>query len=119
VISFWADHARSDTPLFLSAITIGELRRGVHLIRHRGDHQQPGALEAWLTQVLQDCGDRVLALDGEAAQLRGRLRVPHPANALDKQIAAIALLHDLTLVTRNTADFAGTSVRLLNPFSAA
>jgi predicted nucleic acid-binding protein len=116
VIAFWAEVARNDTPLFLSAITIGELRRGVDLIRHRGDHQQAGLLENWLEQVLKDYGDRVLPLDGDAAQLWGRLRVPDPHHAIDKQIAAIALLHDLTVVTRNTADFAGTRVRLLNPF---
>ncbi|MFS6827406.1 hypothetical protein [Cyanobium sp. ATX-6F1] len=46
----------------------------------------------------------------------GELRVPHPEHALDKQIAAIALLHDLTVVTRNTVDFNGTGVNLLNPF---
>jgi len=66
--------------------------------------------------VLDAYGDRVLALDADAAQLWGRLRVPDPSKALDKQIAAIALLHDLTLVTRNTRDFTATGVRLLNPF---
>ena len=119
VMAFWAEAARNDAPLFLSAITIGELRRGVDLIRHRGDHQQAAVLEAWLVQVLQEYGDRVLALDGDAAQLWGRLRVPNPHNAIDKQIAAIALLHDLTVVTRNSEDFAGTGVRLLNPFLAS
>ncbi len=68
--------------------------------------------------MLQTYGDRVLDLDGDAAQLWGRLRVPNPHNAIDKQIAAIALLHDLTVVTRNTADFTGCGVRLLNPFQA-
>ena len=57
-------------------------------------------------------------LDGDAAQIWGRLRVPHSHNAIDKQIAAIALLHDLTVVTRNTDDFVGCGVRLLNPFQA-
>ena len=118
VLAFWADAARKDTPLFLSAITIGELRRGVDLIHHRGDHQQAAVLEDWLAQVLQDYGDRVLPFEGDAAQLWGRLRVPHPHNAIDKQIAAIALLHDLTVVTRNSEDFVGTGVRLLNPFAA-
>jgi predicted nucleic acid-binding protein len=47
------------------------------------------------------------------------LRVPHAEHEIDKQIAAIALINDLTVVTRNTADFAGTGVRLLNPFAAA
>ena len=118
VRAFWADAVRDDTPLFLAAITIGELRRGVELIRHRGDHLQAQRLEQWLMEVLETYGDRVLDLDGDAAQLWGRLRVPHPHNAIDKQIAAIALLHDLTVVTRNTTDFAGCGVRLLNPFQA-
>ena len=117
VIAFWKDAAEHNTPIFLAAVTLGELRRGVELIRHRGDHQQAGVLEQWLDQVLQDYGDRVLALDGDAAQVWGRLRVPDPQHAIDKQIAAIALLHDLTVVTRNVVDFATTGIRLLNPFT--
>jgi predicted nucleic acid-binding protein len=88
----------------------------VTLIRHRGDHPQAALLEQWLEEVLQIYGDRVLDLDGDAAQIWGRLRVPNPHNAIDKQIAAIALLHDLTVVTRNSDDFASCGVRLLNPF---
>jgi predicted nucleic acid-binding protein len=65
---------------------------------------------------LQTYGDRVLDLDGDAAQIWGRLRVPNPYRAIDKQIAAIALLQDLTVVTRNINDFAGCGVRMLNPF---
>jgi len=118
VQAFWAAVARDETPLFLAAVSIGELRRGVELIRHRGDHPQAQLLEQWLVEVLQTYGDRVLDLDGDAAQIWGRLRVPDPHNAIDKQIAAIALLHDLTVVTRNTDDFAGCGVRLLNPFQA-
>jgi predicted nucleic acid-binding protein len=118
VQAFWAAAASDETPLFLAAVTIGELRRGVELIRHRGDHPQALLLEQWLGDVLQTHGDRVLDLDGDAAQIWGRLRVPNPHNALDKQIAAIALLHDLTVVTRNTADFTSCGVRLLNPFQA-
>ncbi|WP_411877301.1 type II toxin-antitoxin system VapC family toxin [Vulcanococcus limneticus] len=119
VVAFWTDVARLQTPLFLAAVSIGELRRGVELIRHRGDHQQAELLERWLDQLLDAYGERVLALDGDGAQLWGRLCVPDPHHAIDKQIAAIALLHDLTVVTRNTADFAGTGVRLLNPFQGS
>jgi predicted nucleic acid-binding protein len=105
VQDFWATAARGNTPLFLAALTIGELRRGVELIRNRGDHRQAQLLEQWLAEVLQTYGDRV--------------RLPNPHKAIDKQIAAIALLHDLTVVTRNIDDFAGCGVRLLNPFQPA
>jgi toxin FitB len=116
VRAFFADASEQERPLYVASITIGELRRGVDLIRRRGDGAQADALEQWLAELLEAYGDRVLVLDAEAAQLWGRLRVPHPEHALDKQIAAIALLHDLTVVTRNTADFFPTGVALLNPF---
>jgi len=67
VIAFWDAASENNTPIFLAAVTLGELRRGVELIRHRGDRQQARLLEEWLEQVLQDYGDRVLALDGDAA----------------------------------------------------
>ncbi|WP_259732912.1 PIN domain-containing protein [Synechococcus sp. CS-1331] len=60
VQDFWAAAARENTPLFLAAVTIGELRRGVELIRHRGDQPQAQLLEQWLAEVLQTYGDRVL-----------------------------------------------------------
>jgi hypothetical protein len=56
-------------------------------------------------------GENVLAFDAEAAQVWGRLRVPHPEHLLDKQIAAVALVYDLAVVTRNTADFEETRRR--------
>lgn len=59
---------------------------------------------------------RFLPVDEDVGQLWGRLRVPHPEHALDKLIAATALIHDLTVVTRNVDDFAGLGVRVLNPF---
>ena len=116
VRAFFAAASEKEQPLYVASITIGELRRGVDLIRRRGDGTQADALEHWLAVLLEAYGDRVLVLDTEAAQLWGRLRVPHPEHALDKQVAAIALLHDLTVVTRNTADFLPTGVALLNPF---
>ena len=67
---------------------------------------------------MSDYGNQILALDADVAQVWGRLRVPHHENALDKQIAATALVYDLTLVTRNTKDFVSTGVRVLNPFAA-
>lgn len=89
------------------------------MIRHRGDLQQATLLDAWLHEVVGHYRHNILAFDDDAAQVWGRLRVPHPEHELDKQIAAIALVNALTVVTRNTADFAGTGVNLLNPFVAA
>ncbi len=102
-------------PVYISAITVGELRRGTEMIRHRGDIAQALHLEAWLNLVLEDFSSRILVFGADAAQVWGRLRVPRPEHELDKQIAAIALVHDLTVVTRNVADFAGTGARLRNP----
>lgn len=113
---FFADVHRQRPSVFLSVITVGELRRGVELIRHRGDLSQARQLERWLTSVLEDFADYILDMDNDVAQLWGRLRVPSPENALDKQIAATALLHDLTVVTRNRRHFADTGVEVLDPF---
>jgi hypothetical protein len=119
VTAFFAEAAANDDALYLSAISIGELRRGIELIRHRGDAPQAKLLEAWLVDVLGQYGDKVLPFDAEAAQVWGRLRVPHAEHEIDKQIAAIALVNDLTVVTRNTADFSSSGVRLKNPFESA
>lgn len=118
VASFLRDAAAADTPLFLSAVTVGELRRGVESIRLRGDVDHAHHLARWLDSVVTEYGSRILPLDADAAQVWGRLVAARPGHLLDKQIAAIALIHGLTVVTRNVADFTATGVPLLNPFAA-
>ena len=118
VAAFFADAARRDVSLYLSAVTVGELRRGVESVRHRGDMRQAGLLERWLEKVVADFGDNILPFDAGIADIWGRLRVPHPANPLDKQIAATALLFDLTIVTGNVRHFTHLPVRVINPFAA-
>lgn len=113
---FFSQASKEETPLYISAITIGELRRGVEVIRHRGDKTQATTLERWLNRITQEYTDTILHFDIDMAQVWGKLRVPHHENALDKQIAATALLHDLIVVTRNIAHFKPTGARLLNPF---
>ncbi len=103
--------------LYISSITVGELRRGVELIRHRGDAPQASLLEEWLTGLLSDFERNILSFDHEEAQIWGKLRVPHHENAIDKLIAATALIYGFTLVTLNIKDFINTGVTLHNPFS--
>lgn len=102
--------------LYLSVQTIGEIRRGLENIRHRGDLPQAKKLEAWLDLVVTNYADRILSFDGECAQVWGRLMSPRHEHPIDKQIAAIALIHDLTVVTRNVDDFLGTGAKTSNPF---
>jgi predicted nucleic acid-binding protein len=89
----------------------------VEAIRHRGDAPQALRLSRWLDRLTREYTDAILAFDADAAQVWGRLRVPNPENPLDKQVAATALIHDLAGVTRNTAHYAQTGVRVLDPFA--
>ena len=117
VRGFFASAVREGTELYLSVITLGELRQGVERIRHRGDQTQAQTLERWLENVTAMYGDGILPFDEDAADIWGRLRAAHPENPLDKQIAATALIYDLIVVTRNTSHYQPTGVRLLNPFA--
>lgn len=115
VMAFFANLRAEE--IYLSVQTIGEIRRGVENIRGRGDHQQAERLESWLDAMVSDYAARILDFDLECAQVWGKLMSPNHQHAIDKQIAAICLIYDLTVVTRNTADFASNGVRLLNPLS--
>ena len=116
VKQFFEQAIRLEESLFISVITVGELRRGVETIRHRGDKQQAEALNKWLESIIREFTENILSFTESEAQIWGYLRVPHYENSIDKQIAATALTHDLTLVTRNVADFSETGVKVLNPF---
>ena len=117
VRAFFKQAIDDETPLFMSVVTVGELRRGVELIRYRGDTRQANQLEKWLVVLMTEYQDHILDINQDIAQLWGRLRVPHPENALDKQIAATALIFELTVVTRNHKDFVKTGAPVLNPFT--
>jgi predicted nucleic acid-binding protein len=118
VRGFFATASKEGIPLYLSVVTVAELRTGVERLRHRGDTPQAKRLERWLRQITTAYADAILPIDIDIAHVWGRLRVPHRENPLDKQIAATALIHDLAVVTRNTAHFAPTGVRIHNPFDA-
>lgn len=102
---------------FLSSITVLELELGV-LQKERKDAAQGAVLRAWLDgQVLPQFAGRVLAFDQAVALRCAKLHVPDPRAERDAVIAATALAHGMTVVTRNTGDFAATGVPLLNPWS--
>lgn len=115
VAAFFGELKQED--IYLAVQTIGVLRRGVETIRERGDRIQADQLETWLEDVVVGYANRILVFDVECAQLWGRLMSPNSQHAIDKQIAAIGLIYDLTIVTRNTEDFVSSGARLYDPFS--
>ena len=104
--------------LYLSVLTLGEVRRGIGLLSRR-DPVQADVYEAWLVTVLRDYADRVLPVDAAAAEEWGRMNVPNPVSVVDGLMAATAKVRNMTFVTRNTADVARTGARLLNPLDAS
>jgi predicted nucleic acid-binding protein len=101
--------------LFFSVLVVGELRQGVERLRLR-DASQAERLDRWLRKLVDDYAARLLPVDERVAELWGRLNVPDPISAVDGLLAATAIVHDLTLVTRNVRHVERTGVRFLNPF---
>ena len=113
---WWADNG--DSQLWLSVLVVGELRRGVERLRRRDDSAAQ-ELDGWLDGLVDQFADRLLPVDERVAEVWGRLGVPDPVPVIDGLLSATALVHDLTLVTRNVADVERTGVSVLNPFSEA
>ncbi|WP_429814247.1 type II toxin-antitoxin system VapC family toxin [Ensifer sp. B1-9] len=100
---------------FISAITILELERGVLGVRRR-DAAQGARLRSWLDgQVRPEFAGRILAVDDMVATRCAHLHIPDRRNEADALIAATALVHDMTVVTRNVRDFEGTGVVVVDP----
>ena len=115
-VAAWADSVDA-TDLYLSAITILELETGI-LLAERRDPAQGAIFRAWLdAHVLPAFTGRILVVDTAVAQRSARLQVPDPRPLRDGLIAATALVHGMTIVTRNVADFEPTGVAVLNPWA--
>jgi predicted nucleic acid-binding protein len=102
--------------LFLSVITIGEIERGVARLR-ASDPEFAGALAAWLDRVLTLYGERIVPFELRSARRWGALSAIIGNDSADLMIAATALEHGLTVVTRNVSDFEPTGVAVIDPFS--
>lgn len=109
----WAAGRQDDA--WLSVLTVGELRRGIEL-RRRRDELAARHLSVWFDGLVAGFGARILPVDARVAELWGRLNVPDPLPTVATLIAATALVHGLTLVTRNVREVAGTGVSFVNPF---
>lgn len=113
VAAWWTDVKEGD--LWLSALVLGEIRKGVELARRR-DPRKAAVLEARLSDVVSGFGDRILLVDASVAGEWGRMNAIRPVPVIDALLAATARVNGLTLVTRNEADVAGLGVEVLNPF---
>lgn len=117
-VTAWSDTVDA-SDLFVSAITIMELELGV-LSVERKDATQGAVLRSWLEQqVLPEFAGRTLPVDTAVAQRCARLHVPNRRGERDALIAATALVHGMTVVTRNVADFKPTGVSLFNPWEGS
>ncbi len=114
-VANWADTIEV-SDLFLSVITIQELEMGV-LLAERRDPTQGAMLRTWLNDhVLPAFSGRILPVDIAIAQRSAQLQVTDPRPIRDSFIAATALVHGMTVVTRNVVDFAPTGAKFLNPW---
>lgn len=111
----WFDEHR-DAEFWLSVLVVAELRRGVELIRRR-DVPAATTLMAWLESTISDYEDRILPVTLAIGQRWALLSVPDPVPVIDGLMAATAVEHDLTLVTRNVDDVKRTGADFVNPFA--
>ena len=114
-VSAWADSVPASS-LYLSAITVLELEIGA-LLSERKDHVQGERLRSWIdTQVLPAFSNRILPVDVTIAKYCASLHVPDPKADRDALIAATAIIHGMSVVTRNVRDFKDMGVELINPW---
>ena len=114
-VAAWMTRLQPDES-YLSVLTLGEIRRGIELLRSRNP-AEAASLERWLQGLEAHYEDRILPITASIADRWGRLAPHQPLPVTDGLLAATGLEHNLTVVTRNTADFARSGVNTLNPFA--
>jgi predicted nucleic acid-binding protein len=102
--------------LYLSVLVTGEIRRGIESVRKR-DPLSAASLERWLREIETSFEDRILPVDGAVADRWGRLMADRTLPAIDGLLAATALVHGLTLATRNVRDVVKSGVSSVDPFT--
>ncbi len=104
-----------DEEIFLSVLTVGELRRGIESISRR-DSKSGSSLNQWLARLVMGFEGRIVPVDGTIAEEWGRMNVPDPLPVVDGLLAATAKIRGLTLATRNLKDISNTGIEAVNPF---
>jgi toxin FitB len=115
VAAWWSTVAEDQ--IFMSVLTIGEIRKGVENLRRRDD-RTARVLDEWLSWLISHHWNRILPVELDIVEEWGRLSVPDPLPAVDGLLAATAKVRGLTLATRNVADMARTGVDLFNPWQS-
>jgi toxin FitB len=110
----WIGSVRS-SELYLSVLVVGEIRQGIERLAAR-DPAQAAVIDRWSQRLVAGHADRIVPVTVDIAEMWGRINAGSPLPLVDGLLAATALVHDWTFVTRNTADVERTGVRLLNPF---
>ena len=111
----WFEESAAEE-LFICVLVLGEIRQGIERIRRR-DPAQARALEKWLLWIAAEFHDHLLPVDDQVADQWGRLGLEQPIPILDAFLAATALVHGLTMVSRDEEGFRNTGVPVINPFS--
>jgi predicted nucleic acid-binding protein len=114
-VAAWFNEADS-ADLYLSVLVVGEVRQGIERLRRRRARKQAALFERWLAVLKQAFADRLIPISANVAERWGRLNAAQPLPVIDGLLAATALEHDLTLVTRDTDTLAVSGARLLNPW---
>ena len=111
----WFDESEG-TDLFLSVVTLGEIRKGIEQKR-RTEPRRAERLETTLATIRSDYSNRIIPVSEEIAEEWGRMCVVYPNHAVDNLLSATAKIHDMTLVTRNIRDVEIHAIEYLNPFT--
>jgi predicted nucleic acid-binding protein len=109
--------AVAEADLYLSVLVLGEIRKGIEQVRPKAPDRADG-LEAWLSALTTGFSSRILPVDRAVTDAWGRMSAVRTVPVIDGLMVATALVHDMTLVTRNEADVAELGARVLNPFTA-
>ena len=116
-VRLWYDSVAEDD-IYLSVLVLGEIRHGIERIRSR-DPRAARSLDDWISRIAGEFPDRILPIDAEVADKWGHLGLQRPLPVIDGYLAATAIVHDLTLVSRDKTAFDDVPVRVINPFERA